>query len=119
MVLANIYVTSYNQRDNYNKYVNKMYKRKTYVKVIIKQKLNDMLGNIKEQIINETNNILFQFNKISLNKRKSLFSYSFIFRYVLHKLKLYKYVDRFKPLKTKSILKLTKNFMKHFINIIF
>ena len=63
MVLANIYVTSY-QRDNYNKYIKNMYKRKTYIKVIIKQKLNDLPSHIKEQIINETNNILFQFNKL-------------------------------------------------------
>ena len=34
-----------------------MYKRKTFVKVIIKQKLNDIPSNIKEQIINETNNL--------------------------------------------------------------
>ena len=31
MELANIYVTSYNQRNNYNKYVNNMYKHKTYI----------------------------------------------------------------------------------------
>ena len=46
-VLDNVYVTSYNQRDNYTKYVNNMYKRKTYVKIIINQKLNDLSGNIK------------------------------------------------------------------------
>ena len=66
--------TSYNQRGNYNKYVNNMHKRKTYIKIIIKQKLNDLLSHIKEQIINEANNILFQFNKTNLNKRKSFFS---------------------------------------------
>ena len=113
IVLANIYVTSYN-RDNYNKYINNMYKRRTYVKVIIKQKLDDLSGNIKEQIINEANNILFQFNKTNLNKRKSFFSYSYMFRYVLNKLKLYKYVDRFKPLKTKSILKTNEEFYSTF-----
>ena len=47
MTLANIYVTSYSQRDNYKNYVNNMNKRKAYVKVIIKQKLNDMLYNNK------------------------------------------------------------------------
>ena len=31
-VLDNVYVTSYNQRDYYTRYVNNMYKRKTYVK---------------------------------------------------------------------------------------
>ena len=91
-MLGNVYVTSYNQRDNYSKYENNMYKRKTYVKIIINQKLNDLSGNMKEQIINETNNILFQFKKTNLNKRKSFFSYSFKFRYVLNKLKLYKQV---------------------------
>ena len=34
-VLDNVYVTSYNQTDNYTKYVNNMYKRKTLVKIII------------------------------------------------------------------------------------
>ena len=57
-----------------------MYKRKTYVKVVIKQKLNDLPSNIKEQIASETNNMLFQFNKSNLNKRKLFFSYSFMFR---------------------------------------
>ena len=52
---------------------------KTLIKVIIKQKLNDLPSHITEQIINETNSILFQFNKINLNKRKSFFSYSFMF----------------------------------------
>ena len=59
---------------------------------------------MKERIINKTNKILFQFNKTNLNKRKSFFSDSHMFRYILNKLKLYNYIDRFKPLKTKSIL---------------
>ena len=70
-VLDNMYVTSYNQTDNYTKYVNNMYKRKTYVKIIINRKFNDLSGSMKQRIINETNNILFQFNKTNLNKRKS------------------------------------------------
>ena len=103
-VLGNVYVTSHNQRDTYTIYVNNMYKRKTYVKILINPKLNDLSGNMKARIINEVNNVLFQFNKTNLNKRKSFFSYSYMFRYILNKLKLYKYIDRFKPLKTKSIL---------------
>ena len=47
-----------------------MYLSKKYIKVIIKQKLNDIPSHIKEQIINETNNILFQCYKTNLNKRK-------------------------------------------------
>ena len=90
-VLDNIYVTSYNQRDNYTRYVNNMYKRKTYVKMIINQKLDDLSGNMKARLINEANNILFQFSKTNLNKRKSFFSYSYMFRYILNELKLYKY----------------------------
>ena len=66
-VLDNVYVTSYNQRDNYTRYVNNMYKRKTYVKIIINQKLDDLPNNMKKRIINESNNILFQFNKTNLN----------------------------------------------------
>ena len=73
-----------------------------------------MPSNIKEQIINETNNVLFQFNKSNLNKVKSFFSYSFMFIYVLNKLKLYKYVDRFKSLKAKSILSTNEEFYSTF-----
>ena len=54
--------------------------------------------------MNKTSNILFHFNKTNLNKRKSFFSYSNMFRYILNKLKLCNYIDRFKSLKTKSIL---------------
>ena len=72
-VLDNVYVTSYNQRDNYTRYVNNMYTRKTYVTIIINQKLDDLPNNIKELIIIEANNTLFQFNKTNLNKRKSFF----------------------------------------------
>ena len=46
-VLDNVYVTSYNQRDNCTKYVNNMYKCKTYVKIIINHKLNNLSGNMK------------------------------------------------------------------------
>ena len=77
-MLDNVYVTSYNQRDNYTRYVNNTYKRKTYVKIIINQKLDDLPNNMQERIINESNNI-FQFNKTNINKRKSFF---FIFIYV-------------------------------------
>ena len=64
IVLANIYVTSNNQKDNYNKYANNMYKRKTYIKVIIKQKLNDLPRHIEEKIINEKT--IYCFNLIKL-----------------------------------------------------
>ena len=111
-VLDNVYVTSYNQRNNYTRYVNNMSKRKTNVKIIINQKLDNLPNNIQERIINESNNILFQFN--NLNKRKSFFSYSCMFRYLLHKLKLCKYIDRFKVLKTKSILKTNEEFYSTF-----
>ena len=109
-VLGYQYVTSYSLNQNYNKYINNIYKRKTYIKTIIKQKLNDISNKIKEEIINETNNILFQFNKTNMNQRKSFFSYSYMFRYILNKLKLYEYIDRFKPLKTKSIMKSNDEF---------
>ena len=91
-----------------------MYKRKTYVKIIINQKLYDLSGNIKARLINEANKILFQFSKTNLNKRKSFFSYSYMFRYILNELKLYKYIDRFKPLKTKSILRTNEEFYSTF-----
>ena len=84
-------------KENYTEYVNIMYKRKSYFKIIIKQKLNDLFGNMKVRIINKTNDILVQFNKTQ--SRKSFFSYLFIFRYTLNKIKLYNYVDRFKLLK--------------------
>ena len=113
-VLDNVFVTGYNQRNNYTKYVNNMYKRKTCVKIIINQKLSNLSGNLKERIINETNNILFQFNKANLNKRKSFFSYSYMLRYILNKLKLYNYIDRFKPLTTKSILQTNEEFYSAF-----
>ena len=58
-VLDNVYVNSYNQRANYTRYVNNMYKRKTNVKIIIYQKLDDLPNNMKERIITEANNILF------------------------------------------------------------
>ena len=61
-VFGKVYVTSYNQKDNYTRCVNNMYKRKTHVERIINQKLNDLSGNMKERIINETNN----FNLIKL-----------------------------------------------------
>ena len=91
-----------------------MYKRKTYVKIIINQKLDDLPNNMQERIINESNNILFQFNKTNLNNRKSFFSYSYMFRYILNKLKLFNYIDRFKLLKTKSILKTNEEFYSTF-----
>ena len=47
-----------------------MYKRKTYVKLIINKKIDDLSSNMKERILNEANNVLFQFNKLNLNKRK-------------------------------------------------
>ena len=37
-----------------------------------------------------------------------------MFRHILHKLKLYNYIDRFKPLKTKSILKINEEFYSTF-----
>ena len=89
-------------------------KNYTYVKILINQKLNDLSGNMKAQIICEANNALFQFNNTNLSKRKSFFSYSYMFRYKLNKLKLYKYIDRFKPLKTKSILKTNKEVFSTF-----
>ena len=49
-VLGYQFVTSYSQKQNYDKYVNNIYKRKTYVKILIKQKLNDLTCNIKERI---------------------------------------------------------------------
>ena len=65
---------------------------------------------MKERIINEANNVLFEFKKTNLNERKSFFSYSYVFRYILNKLKLYNYIGRFKPLKRKSILKNSEEF---------
>ena len=81
-VLDNIYVTSYNQRYNYTRYVNNMYKRKTYVKIKINQKLDNLSGNLKARLINEVYNMLCQFKKTNLTKRKSFFSYSYMFRYI-------------------------------------
>ena len=113
-LLDNVYVTINNQRDKYTKYTNNMYKTQKYVKIIINQKLNNLSGNVKERITNETNNILFQFNKTNLNKTKSFFSYPYMFRYILHKLKLYNYMDSFKPLKTKSILQINEELYSTF-----
>jgi transcription elongation factor Elf1 len=109
-VIGYKYITGYKEKENYNKYINNIYKRKTYVKILINKKLNDLSYSLKEQIINEINNILFQFNKTNKNRRKSFFSYSYMFRYVLDKLKLYDYIDRFKKLKTRSILKVNEEF---------
>jgi hypothetical protein len=104
----------YIERQNYNKYRSSMYKRKTYVKIIINQKLYDLTCNQKEQIVSETNQILAQFNKTKINQRKSFFSYSYMFRYVLNKLKLNEYIDRFKQLKIESINKANAEFYSTF-----
>ena len=37
---------------------------------------------MQERIINESNNILYQFNKTNLDKMNSFFSYSYMFRYI-------------------------------------
>ena len=37
-----------------------------------------------------------------------------MFRYISHNLKLYNYIDRFKPLKTKSVFKTNEEFYSTF-----
>ncbi len=98
-VLGYQFVTGYNQKQNYNKYVNNKYKRKTYVRVQVENKLHDLTNVIKERIIKEAEFILyFKLYKIKIN-------YRYLFRYILNKLQLYEYVDRFPQHKTKSVAK--------------
>ncbi len=105
---------SYTEQQNYNKYPNNMYKRKTYVKLLINQKLYDLSYDLKERIISEINKILALFNKTNANNRNSFFSYSYMFIYVLNKLKLNDYIGRFKPLKCESVIKANEEFYSAF-----
>ena len=97
------YELTYNDMQNY-KMPNNIYKRKTYINAIINEKLSDLPQVEKEKIITLSNKIFTEFNKINFNKRKSFFSYPYMFRYILNKLNLSDYVDRFQPLKTKHVL---------------
>ena len=103
------YVADYDDMEHYTKLIN-IYKRKTYVKTIIKSKLRDLSQINKENIIKESNRIFVEFNKSNLNQRKSFFSYSHMFRHILNKLELFDYVDKFKPLKTKHTLSANEEF---------
>ena len=102
-VLGCVYTMTFNDMQHYSR-VNSMYKRKNYVKTIINDKLYDLSQTNKEKIINESNRIFVEFNRLNLNQRKSFFSYSYMFRYILNELELFDYVDKFKPLKTKHTL---------------
>jgi RecA-family ATPase len=82
------YVLNFNDKLYYTKQ-NNIYKRKTYVRSIINKKLYDLSQLNKEKIIKESNKIFVQLNKINHNNRKSFFSYSYMFRYILTKLELY------------------------------
>ena len=108
-VLGYNYVLTYNDMECYTKH-NNIYKRRTYIKTIINEKLSDLPQVDKEKIIKLSYKIFTEFNKINLNKRKSFFSYSYMFRYILKKLELNNYIDKFKPLKIKHVLAANEEF---------
>ncbi len=110
LVIGYTYILGYYERDNHYKYVNNMYKTMTYVKILINQKLSDLSYNLKEQIIIEIKKIFVHYKKTNKNRRKSFYSYSYMFRYVLNKLNLNDYIDRFKPLKGESVIKANDEF---------
>jgi hypothetical protein len=84
------------------------YKRITYVKQLIKKKLADLSYYTKQRIVREACNILRQVD--------SHFSYSYMFRFILKKLKLYQYVDRFKLIKNPDMLDEFDEFYQKYIN---
>jgi hypothetical protein len=84
------------------------YKRITYVKQLIKKKLADLSYYTKQRIVREASNILRQVD--------SHFSYSYMFRFILKKLKLYQYVDRFKLIKNPDMLDEFDEFYQKYIN---
>lgn len=104
----------YIEWQNYNKYPSNIYKRMSYVNILIDQKLPDISSNHKERIICEIKKILTQFNKTNKNNRKSFYSYSCMFRYVLNKLKLVEYIGRFQNSKTKATIKTNEEFYSAF-----
>jgi len=85
-----------------------VYKRKTYVKVILKQKIPNLPCKIKHRIIDEANKIFFEYNKRYDKKRKSFLSYAYMFRYILEKIGHPEYMCHFHILRTKSIIKLNR-----------
>jgi hypothetical protein len=91
---------------DYKKY--NCYKRITYVKQLIKKKLADLSYYTKQRIVREACNILRQVD--------SHFSYSYMFRFILKKLKLYQYVDRFKLIKNPDMLDEFDEFYQKYIN---
>jgi hypothetical protein len=91
---------------DYKKY--NCYKRITYVKQLIKRKLADLSYYTKQRIVREACNILRQVD--------SHFSYSYMFRFILKKLKLYQYVDRFKLIKNPDMLDEFDEFYQKYIN---